>query len=1067
MPLTMKERLNYEVINLLNITNNSAPTHRKMASFSRQELESAIAGGQSPDNAVREHNEGFLQQKIAENPALGCTQLMELALDGEIRLENRLFTLLLLRKLITMYWSAGFESYQGPPGIGAEGKNFIRDALLRMGLDENQNSRLTAACCYCVVQIAAVDFPDEWPALLETIFDAVVNKRSLSALQLLIDIFDDIVSEEMFFQGSIGWTSIQLVTELLENPDFPLSVKKLAGKLYLNCLGYLQLPAAKATDQLKESLLNHLQKIVDVLISNVRCYQDFDLSDLAVLDLLQVIYECLNTIKTSFPQKTLSESVIHQIMGLVIGGWSRVSYMLEMKGPQYETDTNNSLNSLGRELIITLGSMNTDFFDELQLESVVKSLISSCLLTNDEIETWTADFNSFVNVEECLGGNFRMRNDSEEFLEDLTANNSQRVLEVLLTVFCSLEANDWRKQEAILFLVGAICANDEDVYSPQIINLLIYLNQRLSTSDHGLHALLMSRIFIVLPKILLSSKDRMDDFQGAVNFFVKSPISIACNTEEDLPKIACLMGFTDYCRSSLLTTLPPNEINDVRGQVCQMIEDLGSDSEDDTISVLLEALTKASSLETNDNKNGPFYHSALKLLLHLSAKSPSDVQVVVAAEECLSKILKGASTDVYVEYSKTCIPLFVHTLNRMLQQRVSYSPVACLSLELLKVFMKRKPTDGYVPANISNYILQPLIDVLLASSDDAISQLSSHCLTYLIQNSPTEEIVPHLHSIMSALEKLLSLDTSDSGAMNVGPLTVIVLEKFSDELKELFFRILEAATKRFVDAQNISTSENLIFVFCFLVTKNPSDAIGFLSSFSIGDTNALQAVIPKWLEAFEIVRGNKRINMNIKALSKLFLQADSRLANLMVNGEPLPYSGNLIVTRSMAQKMPQEYTQISANEKMVKLFVAELEFQSKERNMAKYIPTGIGQSEAEAAGGESDGANNEGDSGDWEDVDSILEYEKLQECLEDESDYEGDNWDYDYDDDSYGSSYDGSEPRDLDGDEASKDKTAEPTTRELLTEFFREAASKNISHFQAIYGRLSDHEKRVLSENLV
>ncbi|SCV04713.1 LAME_0H20648g1_1 [Lachancea meyersii CBS 8951] len=1027
-----------------------------MASMEPRELESAIVGGQSPDNAVRERSEQFILEKIAENPGLGCTLLIEFALQDERAVEHRLYSLLTLRKLVTMHWSAGFESYIGPPGIGEENKPFIRDALLKLGLDDLQNSRIVAGSSYCIVQIAAVDFPDSWPELLAAVFDAIVTKQSLSALRLLNEIFDDIVSEEMFFQGGVGWQTIQLVTEMLKSEKFALTAKIAAGNLYCVCLGQLQLPSANATKALRDSVTAHLRETLRILIEGIRSYSSFDISNLDVLELLRVMFECVNKITTSFSKSVVTSELNHEIKTMVIEGLARVSQIRQTHKFTYESKEFTAVDELGCELLQALGNINNLALDESQLHRVIEALIFCSALIDDDIEKWEADFNSFITIEEGLSGPYRMRNASEDFLQDSPAQLCELITDALLTIFPTLIRDDWKLGEAILFLFKWLYEDVEfsiAVQAPRFIEFMTFLNDSITAPHDDQNAVLLGRMLIVVPRMLKVTKTAQENWNDMVKSFVDISMKLALKSNDDILEVAFLKCFCEYAQISDLHDVLGELSFHLRDAVCRIIEEVSVDSEEDTISVILQALTAAASLKLEDNKGGLFYHNVLKLLLNISSKNPSNIEVVLEAEECLSTIMKRVTTPVYTAYSETCMPLIVGSLNRLICEKSDYSPSACLSLELLKVFMKRKPIDGPIPAAISDFVLKPLIDILVNSYDDAITQLSSDCLVFLIHNSSAEEIEPLLPLIISTLEKLLSDETSDSGAMNVGPLVLVAVQKFPGQLHELFPRIMEAATRKFVTAENISTSENLLSLFCYLMAKSPEEVISFLSSFSVDEEagDALNAVLPKWLDAFEVVRGNKRITENIKALSKLFFQEDERVSRIQVRGEVIPYEGDLIVTRSMAKNMPQEYKMISFYEKVAKLFVSELEFQSKQSNVDKYVLYDVEKYDDQGKG--------EGE-GDWEDVDSVLEFERLQGHLDDDSEPDSDYWESGDDSASdLGDSYDGVEQG------TSKEKG--PSARELLISFFRDAASKNLNSFHAIYERLSDHEKKVLSENLI
>ncbi len=160
-----------------------------------------------------------------------------------------------------------------------------------------------------------------------------------------------------------------------------------------------------------------------------------------------------------------------------------------------------------------------------------------------------------------------------------------------------------------------------------------------------------------------------------------------------------------------------------------------------------------------------------------------------------------------------------------------------------------------------------------------------------------------------------------------------------------------------------------------------------------------------------------------------------------VNGEIIPYDGDLIITRSMAKSMPDRYTTVSAPEKIVKMFLGELGFQGRNKNPEDLLTTddmkGMGLKPNQQSN------NDEGDD-DWEDVDDVVDYEKLQEYVDDEDDL---------DDNSVG------ELETITGQQH-----IPQSIPELLKDFFNTAAQKNVAGFQEIYNNLSEEERKCISE---
>lgn len=92
---------------------------------------------------------------------------------------------------------------------------------------------------------------------------------------------------------------------------------------------------------------------------------------------------------------------------------------------------------------------------------------------------------------------------------------------------------------------------------------------------------------------------------------------------------------------------------------------------------------------------------------------------------------------------------------------------------------------------------------------------------------------------------------------------------------------------------------------------------------------------------------------SVAALSKLYELNDPRLASIQVKGDLIVPKSDRIMTRSRARQNPDQYTMISAQLKIIKVFVGELLSDSAERNL-----------DAAAAADLEDG---DGDDGEWED----------------------------------------------------------------------------------------------------
>ena len=105
---------------------------------------------QSSNNVERNNAENTLLELADSDASSILTTLMDVATSNgktstnaiQSVLTSRQFALLTIRKLITFYWSPAFESYRNTSSLDPDTKTMIRDSLLKLCLDPNQDTKL-------------------------------------------------------------------------------------------------------------------------------------------------------------------------------------------------------------------------------------------------------------------------------------------------------------------------------------------------------------------------------------------------------------------------------------------------------------------------------------------------------------------------------------------------------------------------------------------------------------------------------------------------------------------------------------------------------------------------------------------------------------------------------------------------------------------------------------------------------------------------------------------------------------------------------------------------------------
>lgn len=1006
-----------------------------------------INDAQSSVDGIRKAAEASLLQLCDENASEIFVALINVTTNVNEELSSRQFALFALRKLITMYWSPGFESYRATSMINESAKTLVRESLLQISLRDSELSKLRNGASYCVVQICAVDFPDQWPDLLKKVYDAILSK-SLSAMSLLNEIYDDIVSEEIFFEGGIGVETIDVTFQILRDPNTSYQTLSVALNLFHSCLLQLLTVSSSSTEKRKEVAIQSTNEVLKIW-GNFLQYQSVTKNPECIM-IKSRIYEGLALLKSEFPRKLFPEDFCGPFKELALNDLEEAAeFYIPLSNGHVDEKQLEMINEYSVHLLEFLTSICGSTFEMNDLQRIIVSLECLCCYNDNIVEDWGSDFNSFVSNEAGLAASFTIRDQAVELLSALDDESFLIASKCIMQELSNLTERNtsWKYQESLFFLLQSIVANDSMPsveLGQEMLGVLSFLSSVLDWAESN--DFVQSRAILVIPKLLEKYMDFLDNVKALTGGLFTQSLNLALSSANEMIKASILIAFTYYAYFAELPSVLGHDVcQQVQTKTLKLIHQVCQESEDDTDGLLLEVLGHVIDCNATDSDNSYIVESELHLILAISAKEPSNIQSVVESQTCLDKLLKNLDTKNYAKYAEECLPSFLKVMEGSKNTEYSYSPILSLILQFLDVFMNRRPTDGKLPPSISNFVFQPLKDILFRSIDDEILQLATSAFSHLVYNTDASVLAPHLQEVVHILDKLLSFDVSDTAAQHSGSLIVTIFTRFPNEIQGMVPVILKAVTGKLIQAKNMATSQNLLFVFCYLTCVDAQQTVDFLSAMNIEqrDKSALSLIIEKWLDSFQEIRGETRAKENVLALSKLFFLNDARLAEMRVNGDIIPYQGNQIITRSKAKQMPDKFTEVPFYTKVVKLFVAELSCQDRQ-DPTKYTQANISNDGSPERENEDDTVNDD----DWEDVEDVLDYETLQEYVE-ESDVD----DGEIDDETY--------------EEIVGTYDLKRSMREMLLDFFKEVTARNTNGFHDIYNCLTQEEKRILSENLV
>ncbi|CAI5760361.1 unnamed protein product [Candida verbasci] len=934
----------------------------------------------NPDNNIRKSSELEFNSLLKCDPSNISLHLIESACNSNLSTDIRQSCLLNLRRIVPQFWSLSFGSFIGPP-INQEIKTIIRKNLMDLALNTFE-SKLRNGSAYCITQIAYSDFPDEWPSLLNDLYLATINFENsnnvLGGLQVLNDLFDDFINEEQFWEGGICSQITDQLNNIL-NANLTDEIKIKAIALYESVLNILKSPEAFNNLQRKQFVINHVNQVLNIFINLLTNCDSI---------LKGSIYRVIAILIGEFHKK-INLDLKSKILKISLSDLSNIAPVYEKKALSSEEGLMEYKNVIA-ELLNTIACIQHDI--SIGNTLFVKDLIVCSILPNEKIEQYEADLNTYVSDISGLSTDVNIRESALDFLNDLNESDANLIFNEVIN---NLNCENWRILESELYILEGLMSGDAEIKNAPNLNILTQFIKDQS--------IVTSRVFILLPKYF----EKFSDNHAKQVF-----IDMILFAEKSTPFIKV---------SALVSCLPFNQVLSfkeldvsIQTKIFQIVYSLIDECDEDGLPVLLEAINQAIIISPNEATS----NDTIDLIFKISFKDTHNIQLVSDSSDCLITLLSDVNIENYINICEKSLPMIINIIK---ESKNEYNSDLILALEFLGIVIKSCPTEE-LPESIFNYIFPVLESILLNAIDDQILQYGGEVLNDLIQKSyPYFNSETNISILMNIIYKFLSPELSDSAANKSGLLVESLFSKFSNFINiKILSHILKMTVDRLVIAKEVPTIENLIMVFCQLVLKSPQEIINFLNSMNIENQSSLQVILPIWFESYEVTRGFENIKMNTLALAKIFSLNSSIIETIMVQGDPLPFDKDLIITRSKAKEL--KYETISAPLKILKLLIAELEFQQ----------TNI-QEENEELQQEVQEGDDDDDDG-WEDVDemSIPTFEKLKSYINDEKQHDQDE-----------------------------------SLKGLLLEFFKECTMKNLGNFENYYNQLTDKEKKILSDNLL
>ncbi|EPQ29170.1 uncharacterized protein PFL1_03457 [Pseudozyma flocculosa PF-1] len=481
--------------------------------------------------------------------------------------------------------------------------------------------------------------------------------------------------------------------------------------------------------------------------------------------------------------------------------------------------------------------------------------------------------------------------------------------------------------------------------------------------------------------------------------FLEAAVNAIDSDAASLPvKISAVRTIKNFFRH-----LPSRTVAPFAGRIVRQLGPLLTQASEDTLVLVVETIQSVvvEDEEAAHTAEGPLppivepqvIGSIVQAALQIWAPNARDVILLSVVSDLLESLAGSRQQGVPDVVVQSSMPLLAAAIGSGIEQQDNEpSALAETAVELAKSVL-----DGAESAALRGVvaILCPnLLKVLKVSEDRDVQQNGIECLTLLVRKCGPELLAwrePAAASAPSAVESILEVvarqlaptDSSESGGLAIGDLVIALLRKAGDQIGPVLPQLVDAMVRRLATAQTGTFCQSLIVPIAFLMHRDDAQAkqvMDLLEGIAIAPStgggggadeassaaasgSGLEVLLRKWVENADTLQGFWQQRISAMALCKVVGSGRRLLGEVVVRGDLIPDTSNVIRTRSRAKTMPHQYTQVPLLAKMVKLLIKD------------WTQATRGPPDASAAGGlgEAAGARTpetDDEDGEWDDDDA-------------------------------------------------------------------------------------------------
>lgn len=483
---------------------------------------------------------------------------------------------------------------------------------------------------------------------------------------------------------------------------------------------------------------------------------------------------------------------------------------------------------------------------------VMKLAVAYAQITTEEEGLWNLDVNIFLSEETSVTANYTPRTACGDLVIKLGEWQSAATVEGLLSYTRSLYSTDqtWKAKEAALYILNQMLGDfqdvDRQVSAEAATGFIDFVRYAMQQQEEFLRA----RGYLVAGSLTRTSGDALQQMAAS---FMEASLQGITNDESDVVKVACIRALQHY-----LSALPQAATLPLQGAVINAIstylsaQDLSELADSDDLMVtLVETLRDAILLDTQVCLNG----SGLDLLFTIASHGANNFQLTILVSETFEEITETLAANGPETFTRLCqkvLPSLTGAFD--VGTLTEENALTNLAAELLSVLTEHGSEP--LPQGFVSTVMPKVNRVLLGSNDEELLRAATSAVKNILIHDHHQLFEWHdetgkggLEVVLVIIDRLLSPNVDDNAAAEVGELAAEVVEKAgSEKLGPYMMTLLRAVAVRLGSATQAQFIQSLTLVFARLSLVNAHEVVDFLANTQIGQQNALQVVMAKWLE---------------------------------------------------------------------------------------------------------------------------------------------------------------------------------------------------------------------------